>query len=241
MDAIPTPVFLVLSLALLALAVGMGIWLYNYTMGKGSESSEKRERSTATGALPEDELSIPASAQELLSVHRLERGDLAVFVRGQRYYHLRGIKDAQLGIEAVEAVVRVMSFAEGWIPTLQQTQSQPAPRPSAVDQEAFLEQLRQSDLFPEEKSSPGMLSQIARRSSKTSTPLLTPADQIHALVQQRIKERPDMAKRDIRITTSTDGGLSFRVGLHTFSTVDDISDPQVKALIRDAIREWKEK
>ncbi len=240
MDTIPTPVFLVLSLALLTLAVGMGIWLYNYALGKGAESS-KREGSKTTGSLPENELSIPASAQELLSVHRLERGELAVFVRGQRYYHLRGIKDAQVGIDAVEAVVRVMSFAEGWIPTLQKKQSQPDPRPSSLDQEAFLEQLRQSDLFPEEKSSPGMLGQLARRSSKTASPLLTPADQIHALVQQRVKEQPDMAKWDIRVTTSTDGSLRFRVGLHTFSDVDDISDPKAKALIQDAIREWKEK
>jgi hypothetical protein len=238
MDAIPTLIFLVLALALLALAGGLGVWLYNYATGGGSESS-KRERSAATGSLPENELSMPASAQELLSVHRLERGELAVFVRGQRYYHLRGIKDAQLGIDAVKAVVHVMSFAEGWIPTLQQTQSQPAPQ-STVDQEAFLEQLRQSDLFPQEKSSPGMFSQLGRRSSKPSAPLMTPADAINELVKQRVQDRPDMAKRDIRVTTNADGSLCFRVGLHTFAQVDDISDPEVKALVQDAIREWKE-
>jgi hypothetical protein len=234
MDAIPTPVFLVFALALLALAGGIGVWLYNYATGGGAKSS-KGEQSPAAKALVETETSIPTSAQELLSVHRLERGELAIFVRGQRYYHLRGIKDAQMGIDAVEAVVSVMSFAEGWIPTIQGTQqSKPAPK-STVDQEIFLEQLRQGDLFPDSQPTGQR-----RRSSRSSAPLLTPADQIHELVQQRVQERPDMARRDIRITTSADGSLRFRVGLDTFSEVDDISDLEVKALIQDAIREWKE-
>ena len=236
MDAIPTPVFLVLFLALLALAGGMGVWLYNYATGGGS-GNPKGEGSPAARASAEIESSIPTSAQELLSVHRLESSELAVFVRGQRYYHLRGIKEAQLGIDAVEAVVHVMSFAEGWIPTIQSTQSKPAPK-SAVDQEIFLEQLRQSDLFSDPESS----SQVGqrRKSSRSPAPLLTPADQINDLVQQRVQEQPDMAKRDIRVTTSADGSLRFCVGLHAFTEVDDISDPGVKALIQDAIREWKE-
>ncbi|MCP4536915.1 MAG: hypothetical protein GY832_07185 [Chloroflexi bacterium] len=238
MDAIPTPVFLIIALAFLALAGGIGFWLYNYATG-GSLESSTRERSATAGPLPENELSIPASGQEMLSVHRLERGELAVFVRGQRYYHLRGIQEAQLGIDAVEAVVHVMSFAEGWIPTLQKTQSQPAPK-SMVDQEAFLEQLRQSDLFPQEKSSPGMFSGLGRRSSKESSPLITPADAINELVRKRVQEQPDMVKRDIRIMTNPNGSLCFRVGLHTFEKADDISDPQVKALVQDAIREWRE-
>lgn len=234
MDAIPTPVFLVLFLALLALAAGIGVWLYNYATGGGAGSS-KGERSPTAKASAEMETSIPASAQELLSVHRLERGELAIFVRGQRYYHLRGIKDAQMGIDAVEAVVHVMSFAEGWIPTIQSAQqSKPTPK-SIVDQEAFLEQLRQSDLFPDPQSTGQR-----RRLSRSPAPLVTPADQINDLVQQRVQEQPDMAKRDIRITTSADGSLRFRVGLDTFTEVDDISDLEVKTLIQDAIREWKE-
>ena len=239
MDAIPTPIFLVISLALLLLAGGMGVWLYNYATGRDPES-KKQERSTAAGSLPEKEVSIPASAQELLSVHRLERDELAVFVRGQRYYHLRGIQDVQVGTDAVKAVTCVMSFAEGWIPAPVEKKQATSPSKPPVDQEAFLEQLRQSDLFPKETSYPGLLDGLKRSSSKSLAPLLTPADAINELVQQRMQEQPDMAKRDIRVTTGEDGSLRFRMGLHTFTEIDDISDPQVKALIQDAIREWTE-
>ena len=238
MDTIPSFVFLILALALLALAGGLGIWIYNFLTGEGSESP-KRERSSATG-MSAVEASVAAGAQELLSVHRLKRDELAVFVRGQRYYHIRGIQDPQLGIEAVEAVVRVMAFAEGWLPILQQQVSQSSPTKPTVDAETFLKQLRQSELFPQETSPPGLLGSLGRKSSQPLAPLLTPADEINNLVHERMQERPDMARRDIRITTSTDGSLHFRIGMETCTEVDNISDPEVKALIQDAIREWKE-
>lgn len=250
MDVIPSYVFLILALALLAMAVGLGIWLFNYITGGGSESPsrERRERSPTTRALVEMETSVPAGARELLSVHRLERGELAVFVRGQRYYHLRGIKDSQLGTEAVEAIVRVMAFAEGWLPALRQQASRPSPTEptvspaSPVDQEAFLERLRQSDLFPLETApSSGLFGRRKKhKSSQPLEPLLTPADEINELVQQRLQERSDMFRQDISLTTGQDGGLCIRVGVQTFTEADDIPDPEVRAFIQDAIREWKE-
>jgi hypothetical protein len=69
---------------------------------------------------------------------------------------------------------------------------------------------------------------------------LTPADAINELVQQRLQERPDMARQIISITTGADGGLRIRVGLKTFTDAGAIPDPEARALVQDAIREWKE-
>ena len=38
--------------------------------------------------------------------------------------------------------------------------------------------------------------------------------------------------------TYEDGGLRIHVGLYTYKSVDDVPDPQSRALIRDVIREW---
>lgn len=239
MDAIPASVFLVLALALLSLAGGLGVWVYKYFTGGGSES-QKRERPPTTKASAEVEVAAEAGAQELLSVCRTEKGELVIFVQGQRYQHLREIKDPQLGNETVKAIRRMLTFAEGWLPSLSQEPSPPSPTQSTVDEESFLEQLRQGDMFPVGTSPPGLFSRRKRKPPQPLAPLLTPADEINELVQQRVQERPDMAKRDIRITTSADGSLRIRVGLHTFTKVDDISDPEVKSLVQDVIREWKE-
>ncbi len=242
MDAIPAPVFLIFTLALLALAGGLGLWLYNYVIGEGMDS-KKRERPPTTRATTETALAVVADEQELLSVCRMEEGELAVFVQGLRYQHLREIKDTQLGYETVEAIKRVMVFAEGWLPSMRQEPPPPTSTEPTMDEAAFLEQLRQSEMFPLESPPPGLFGQRQPRRRtlpQSQAPLTTPADQINELVQQRLQERDDMVRRNIAVTTDADGGLSIRVELQTFSNVDSISDPQVRVLVQDAIREWKE-
>ncbi len=241
MDTIPAPVFLIFALALLALAGGLGMWLYNYVMGESADE-KRRERPPTTRATAATDLTAVADTQELLSVYRMEEGELAVFVQGLRYEHLREVKDTQLGNETVEAIRRVLVFAEGWLPSIRQEPPQPASTKPAVDEAAFLEQLRQSEMFPLESPPPGLFGspQPKKRALfQSQTPLTTPADQINELVQRRLQEREDMARRHITITTGTDGGLSIRVELQTFGEVDSIPDPQVRELVQDAIREWK--
>jgi hypothetical protein len=242
MDTIPSFVFLVFALILLALAGGLGFWLYNYITGGGTGDG-KHERPSVVEASAGEEATMETDAQELLSVRRTKRGDLAVFVQGARYHHLREIRDPQLGQETVEAIRRVLAFAEGWLPSLRQEPSQPPSAESNVDEEAFLEKLRQSDMFSLEAPSSGPFgrrSRGGRRPFQPLEPLLTPADAINELVQQRLQERPDMARQIISITTGADGGLRIRVGLKTFTDAGAIPDPEARALVQDAIREWKE-
>ena len=191
---------------------------------------------------------VSPSPRELLSVYRTENGELAVFVQGQRYNHLRGIKDRQVGTDTIEAIRCVMAFAEGWLPVPRQEPVQPTsikptvePVESAVDEETFLERLRQTDLFPAEKKPSGLLDGLRiSRVRREFDPLITPADAINHLVQQRLEEHPGMTRQDISIITGEDGGLCFRVGIRTFTEVASIPDSEVRALIQDAIREWKE-
>jgi len=68
---------------------------------------------------------------------------------------------------------------------------------------------------------------------------LTFVSEIDDMVQQRLEERPDLARHRIRLTTG-EVGLSIQVDQQTFDTIDDVPDPQIKALIQDAIREWED-
>jgi hypothetical protein len=278
MDTIPPFVFLILALALLCLAGGLIYWLVGYLRGGGTGESEEREGppmaeapseavpTAQVSAQPVSTAQVPAepapaadvpaepmptispSPRELLSICRTENGELAVFVQGQRYHHLRGIKDRQVGTETIEAIRCVMAFAEGWLPAPRQEPIQPAPIKSTVepvkptvDEETFLERLRQTDLFPAEKKPPGLLDGLRiGRVRREFDPLMTPADAINHLVQQRLEEHPGMARQDISIITGEDGGLCFRVGIRTFTEIASIPDSEVRALIQDAIREWKE-
>jgi uncharacterized membrane-anchored protein YhcB (DUF1043 family) len=64
-------------------------------------------------------------------------------------------------------------------------------------------------------------------------------DDIDQLVQRRLRERPDLAGRHIRLATGLDGGLRIYVNDQTFEAIGDIADFKIRELIRDAIREWE--
>jgi hypothetical protein len=65
------------------------------------------------------------------------------------------------------------------------------------------------------------------------------ADTIDQMVQQRLRERPDLAGRRIRMANGMDGGLRIYVDDEVFEAVGDITDFRVRELIRDTIREWE--
>jgi hypothetical protein len=65
------------------------------------------------------------------------------------------------------------------------------------------------------------------------------ADTIDQMVQQRLRERSDLANRRVRLASGLDGGLRIYVDDEVFEAVSDITDFKVRELIRDTIREWE--
>lgn len=236
MAVIPPEAIIIVVAIISALAGGVFAWIVgNFGAEDESRPPEKVE------APPE------AGEQPLLSVSQ-EGDELAVFVRGHRYYHLRGITDPQSGRDAVQAVKAVLAFVEGWLPALQRSQpqsplhpqpkSQPKPQPqprptsqrSSAEARSFLEQLRESDLFPS-KPTP----------SPSPAPMqpLTVVGEIDDLVQEKLKARPDLEQKRVRLTTDIHGDLLIYVGKQRFHSADDITDTEIRNLIQDAIHEWE--
>lgn len=237
MDTLP-PEFLILVVAVAsAIAGGLLTWVTGYVTGGGKGKRQRRQPPVAA-TQADQESPAPPDERELLCVSRTKKGRLAVFVQGQRYRHLQEITDPQVGDETIEALKAVLSFAEGWLPSVPQTPPPPAPTVPAVDEEVFLEQLRQSHPSPPRRP-PDLLNQLPIPTPHTLLEPLTFVDEIDDLVQQRLRKRPDLAEQRIRLTTDKDGSLRIHVDQQTFEAVDDVPDPQVRALIHDAIREWE--
>ncbi len=262
MNALPPVVYMILALAAFTVAGGLFVWVIGYIRGKGEQNVEDppvaspgvedpvrmSESPPSSPELPPESKLQPPAEEVLLRVSRVGPGNdgLAIFVQGKRYRYLREIRDPQTGKETVEALNAVLAFAEGWLPARTQLPSRPEPKPepprrtaSAEEEEAFLARLRQSELFPPEETSPGLLGQLGRRKSSSALDsIVPPAEAINELVQKRLASRPEFSGYNIRITTVADGSLRIHVGIETFSAVDEIQDTEVRALIQDAIREW---
>lgn len=211
---------LILAIGIIsALGGGLLVWIAGYVSGGSKDDRRQHRRSPAAAAPGEPEASAPAGEQELLCVSRTEKGDMVVFVQDQRYRRLSEVKDPQVRSETIAALKAVLTFAEGWLPTTAPKPPQPVPTTPVVEQAAFLAELRQQ--APSHKPE-----------SRTFV------DEINGLVQQRLRERPDLAEHRIRLTTGKDGSLRIHVGQQTFDAVGDVSDLEVRALIQDAISEW---
>lgn len=62
--------------------------------------------------------------------------------------------------------------------------------------------------------------------------------QIDAILQSRIVGTP-LEDRGVFLAQSPEGGVMVYIGLTKYMGVDDVPDPEVKAAIRSAIREWE--
>lgn len=231
-----TPESLILIVAVgSALVGGLLTWIISYASG----GKQHHYQPTVRAAQDRTEVSASVSEQELLSVSRTKRGKPAIFIQGQRYRHMREIADPQVVRETVEALKAVLAFAEDWLPSTSQRSTQPSSAMSTVDQQTLLQKLHQappsSSITP-----PGLPGGPTLRTPGRLLDPLTFVDEIDSLVQQRLSEQPNLAGRFIRLTSGKAGGLRIYVDRQIFDAVSDITDPQVRALIQDAIHEWED-
>ncbi len=234
MNSLSDFIYLLLPIAAFAVAIGGFIWLVVYLGGK-----DKKQPPTFTTLSGPNETA-PADEQgELLCVSRTENG-LVIYVQGERHRRLEEITDPQVGRDTVEAIKAVLEFSANWLPSMRQQVTPPSTAPgSTIDQETFLSQLRQAPPPPPAKP-PGLLAPLQRRTPSTLLDPLPLVEEIDELVQRKLHEQPELAEHRIRLTSGATGGLCIYVGDRAFDAVGDVTDPRIKALIQEAIREWEE-
>lgn len=246
-----------LALGFLLGAVGLVMWMISRLRGKdrtpaAQETAIPRQPPQPVEETADQQPPSPVlrteEGRQLLSVLRTEAGEPIIQVHGLYYRHLREITDVGAREDALAAIRAILSFAE----------IRSAPVQSSVE-EAFLQQLQQLQQHPDRAAgTPGTLAPLVtggsmllnamdrsiREMVSPSLPepsLLTPAEQIDRLVQQRLQERPELKRHGIiRVSTGRDGGLRFHVGLRSYQAVDEIAEADVRAVMEEAIREWRE-
>jgi hypothetical protein len=64
-------------------------------------------------------------------------------------------------------------------------------------------------------------------------------EEIDTLIQRRLEDRPDLAKKGIRLTRDVHGHLLIYVGRQRYRSADEVPDDEVGAFIRETIRMWE--
>lgn len=119
----------------------------------------------------------------------------------------------------------------------------PAPIPSPEVEAALLASLVQpvKPLTPEPEPKRQGLFGRAKPAAQAEPllPVLNLAEQINTIAQARLLMSPLAATTKLEITSDPGGGILINVNGRFYASPDDIPDPQVKALIKDSIRQWE--
>lgn len=75
----------------------------------------------------------------------------------------------------------------------------------------------------------------------TPPPDLDIPSAIEAYLQWRLQTTGQFPGRQLHVLKAPDGGVRIRVDEHYFDFVDDITDPEAKAFIKQTIQEWQER
>ncbi|MGQ9849495.1 MAG: hypothetical protein ACUVSU_05525 [Aggregatilineaceae bacterium] len=185
-----------------------------------------------TPAASETAPELPAhDAVELLRVYRdLADGGLILVIGGQPFRSFAELRDADLD-RRLQAVLRDLEALTGLA-------QPPAPAVNAAQE------------YPAEDlvaRPPSMFRQMTRVAmGQKPEPLVPPtpqrsiAEEIEDLLQERLRDRPEFAGRDIHVRPALSGGVTIEVDGQFFEGVGEVTDEAVRALLTEVVRAWEQ-
>jgi hypothetical protein len=302
---------IVLILAAVAIFVGILVYMQRGQAKKQAQEEPPRPQprlpeSPVTDALEPapppvaaPPVETPASPGEVMRVVRDDRtGRVLVEVDGQRYTHIREIRDAQVGRRVLWAIADLVRFTGGMAtnpqavrsaaqerngasfesaspaldaPTTVMPAEPPVPPAPPVTQPGTpaastangqpVQRTTGPDILPlagaspawtagstdaslAEQRRPSVLEFFRRGFQQPAAvePAARPGsfiDEIEAILQQRIAGRGAPLPYDVHVKTGPQGKLQIEVGPNSYSSPEQIPDPEVRDLIKTAVAEWE--
>lgn len=206
--------------------------------------SETRHSSPVTSSEP--------TSHELLSLRSdPETGQLIVQIGEQHYTKLIDISDKQVGRYILELTAHLLAFTNGMYATEAGVKSVRIPKTAQLPTPPFA--ITESpppdeETPPPEPSSAWLETPPARPRPTVSVPPKTDstllggfnlAGEINEIVQNRLTYSPLAATTNIEISTAPSGGIQIEVNGKVYESAEDVSPPEAKKLIKEAIKQWE--
>ena len=215
------------------------------------------------------EAEMPAHPGEVMRVVRDPRtAQILVEVDGQRYAHIREIKDAQVGRRVLWAIADLLRFTGGMAANPQAVRSisagsaapaapaagpmparaasgpgfEPAARPFASEPSTVPATGPATDQPAQQAGVASTIAGFFRRGLQPP-PAIQPVgsfvDEIEAVLQRTIRNRPTPLPCEVHVRTGQGGALQIEVGANAYQSPDQVPDPEIRELIKSAVAEWE--
>lgn len=109
----------------------------------------------------------------------------------------------------------------------------PAPQPTPI-----MVPTPGAEEYPAEAAQEKPAAKPAQEEKPKATGPASIVDQVNDILQNRLAGSP-LAAKGIRLAETPNQGVVVWVGLEHYEGIDAVPDPEVKALIRDAVKEWE--
>jgi hypothetical protein len=186
-----------------------------------------------------------------------ESSRVYIEVGGRRYEHIREIEDAQVGRRVLWAIADLIRFTGGMA-------TNPRAVHSATQEVAWDEEPRRDTpakraawsppapvLSGTSTSEPGPTNVVQTmnaffrrgfRLTPSTSALPEPGsfiEQIEEILQARLRDLDSPLSHEVHVSAGPEQRLQIRVGSEVYGSLDEVPDPQVRALIQAAVDEWE--
>lgn len=225
--------FLIIALGML----GFGLVAVFSVLALREQWKHKKEPGRAAEVLP-----TPVTGEGAVEVLRLYRerltGELMVEIDGRRYGRREQIRDAAVWRGLAAAHKDLTQWMQG-NPPVPPAESPHAPAPTVTP--TPVSGLSPSDV-PPPNMNPFQQMKILRERGKTASASgpKSVVEQIDEILQRRLAGTP-YAASGVRMQSLPSGGVQILVGREPFEGIDSVPDPEIRALIRESVKEWEAK
>lgn len=181
---------------------------------------------------------------ELFRLHRDRTSKAMVIEAGGKYYRSR----SDLSVNQADQLSVLLGELLAWLgkPELTQRSIQAQQEKSTTKggQNGFLppqiSEVKGNEPSPFLDPVGALVSAVAADVPIISTQPLSIAAQIDEILQAKLKES-NMSDRVVRLLEQPESGVTVLVGTEQFSSLDEIPELEVQALIRQAVSEWEKR
>ncbi len=191
---------------------------------------------------PASALTVPPESsgedvEYFLGLKRSKSGKWEVHVQGRRYAALAAIPDANVRAEVLAALRSLASFARDYVQQRQrEEEAMSRPASSSAREGVRAASPPGVGAGPTRPQEP-----LTRRVASPSAmiPTIDLAHEIGEIVDELLIASPSLQGRSVKLTNLPGGGISIAVDGAVYREVDEIPDPEIRALIRQATKEWE--
>lgn len=170
-----------------------------------------------------------------IHIHVDDRTGKTVVTKRDKTYHNTSAMSQSLQDELMGYLVDI----QRWFTSKRETESsESAPQPSLPESPLTIQESE-----PPKSGDSVFVKSVARLlQGETKIPEEIPsiAAQIDHILQLKLEEA-NLHKRGIRLMELPNRGMVFMIGLEQYEFIDEIPDPEVQDIIRQAVAEWEEK